>query len=47
MAMDLVMASIGENTRYGLGKERHKNWDSWYPFCHRLVSVLFLASLTH
>jgi hypothetical protein len=25
MAMDLVMASIGENTRYGLGKERPMN----------------------
>jgi len=43
MAMDLVMASIGENTRYGLGKEHLSLWLS--PLSSFSVSMIF--SLTH
>ena len=46
MAMDLVMASIGENTRYGLGKERPMNLSLWLsPLSSFSVSIIF--SLTH
>jgi hypothetical protein len=46
MAMDLVMASIGENTRYGLGKERPMNLSLWLsPLSSFSVSMIF--SLTH
>ena len=42
MAMDLVMASIGENTRYGLGKEHPMNLSLWLSALSSFsVSIIF------
>lgn len=50
MAMDLVMASIGENTRYGLGKERPMNLSLWLSALSSFsVSIIFshIHALSH
>jgi len=46
MITHLVMTSIGENMRYGLGKERPMNLSLWLsPLSSFSVSMIF--SLTH